>query len=117
MSNAVSDHTPPASALPARLVPSGPGKISGKIVRMVACHMDARSPACPVHPTLPGSVSNVMSRVARRRGCDRTVDADLETPLIWIIRDHIGLTAPSTRAAPTSVVPFTSDPVREVLKA
>src|SRR5438105_2656037 len=31
--------SPPESALPARLWPSGPGNMSGKMVRTVACHM------------------------------------------------------------------------------
>ena len=39
MSTASSVHRPAASALPARLKPSGPGNISGKMVRMVARHM------------------------------------------------------------------------------
>ncbi len=39
MSTASSVHRPAASALPARLTPSGPGNISGKMVRMVARHM------------------------------------------------------------------------------
>ena len=36
MSHASSDHKPEASALPARLTPSGPGNISGNNVRTVA---------------------------------------------------------------------------------
>ncbi len=39
ISIASSDHTPLASALPARLMPSGPGNISGNRVRTVARHM------------------------------------------------------------------------------
>src|SRR5579885_3182551 len=39
MSCASSDQMPEASALTARLTPSGPGNISGKIVRTVARHM------------------------------------------------------------------------------
>src|SRR5262249_40225886 len=39
MSTASSVHRPAVSALPARLKSSGPGNISGKMVRMVARHM------------------------------------------------------------------------------
>jgi len=39
MSTASSVHSLAASALPARLAPSGPGNISGKMVRMLARHM------------------------------------------------------------------------------
>src|SRR5437867_7688435 len=41
MSRASSDHRPDASALPARLTPSGPGNISGNSVRIVARHIVA----------------------------------------------------------------------------
>src|SRR5258705_4217103 len=39
ISCASSRQMPVASALPARLVPSGPGNMSGKMVRTVVCHM------------------------------------------------------------------------------
>src|SRR6185312_16723244 len=41
MSCVSSDQMPEASALPARLWPSGPGNMSGKIVRTVARHIVA----------------------------------------------------------------------------
>src|ERR1700728_1424024 len=43
MSTAASDHRPRAAALPARLSPSGPGNMPGKMVRTVARHMADRS--------------------------------------------------------------------------
>src|SRR5690242_5441965 len=39
MSMVASAHLPSPSALPARLEPSGPGNISGKMVRTVACQV------------------------------------------------------------------------------
>src|SRR3984957_2456156 len=39
MSTTSSDHAPIANALPARLAPSGPGNISGKMVRTLARHI------------------------------------------------------------------------------
>src|SRR5690242_13298185 len=46
MSCASSRQMPVASALPARLCPSGPGNISGKMGRTVACHMVSVLVAC-----------------------------------------------------------------------
>jgi hypothetical protein len=39
MSIVSSDHSLDANALPARLIPSGPGNMSGKMVRTLARHM------------------------------------------------------------------------------
>ena len=49
MSCASSDQTPAASALPARLSPSGPGNISGNSVRMVARHIVRHSVGAERH--------------------------------------------------------------------
>src|SRR5262245_64672077 len=84
MATASSVHRPAASALPARLKPSGPGNISGKMVRMVARHMMLDLTDSLVFRFSSGAA--VARRVFRRRHHDapaRDVDAGHEGGGEW----------------------------------
>src|SRR5579871_4998450 len=67
MSATSSDHVPAASALPARLAPSGPGNMSGKSVRTLARHILAVARRRLDHQPSGGEIDHRHRRLVERQ--------------------------------------------------